>query len=107
MLVLALRGFRFQQQATAAHQKVLALRGELDASPDPIEQTDAQLALKHMNLPRRCRLRQVQSVRGACKPAAVSNRNEGAQESQVHGDAFQILIDKQTINELDTSIAPW
>ena len=99
--------FRFRQQTTAAHKKVLAFRGELDATPDPIEQTDAQLALERMNLPRRCRLRQVQSDRGACKTAVVSDRNEGAQKSQIHWDAFQILIDKWTINELDTSIAPW
>ena len=72
--------FCFRQQMTAADQKVLAFRGEFNASPDPIEQTNAEFAFKRMDLPRRRRLRQVQSSCGAGKPAAVGDRDEGAQE---------------------------
>ena len=86
--------FRVRQQATTAHKKVLALRGELDAPPDPIEQTHAELALERMDLPRRCRLRQVQSGRGARKPAAVGDRDEGAQKSQVHRMHSKFSFDK-------------
>jgi len=40
-----------RQQAAAPLEQILALRGELDAAPDPVEEPHPQLRLQRVNLP--------------------------------------------------------
>src|ERR1700752_1753755 len=57
-----------------------------------------------MNLPRRRGLSQIEASGGACNTVVVGDCDERAQKSKVHRKLFRILIDNQTINELDRSM---
>ena len=79
---------RVEQQPPTAHQQVLALRRQPRAPSDPREQPQAQFILERLDLPRRRRLGQVQPRGRACKTGIVGDRDEGAQEPEVHRDTF-------------------
>src|SRR5262249_23338489 len=85
-------GLRVAQQTPAALQQILALGCQLDAMTDAVDQRHAEFGLERVELPRRGRLRQVQSDRGARDTAGVGDFDEGAQVAEVHASAYEIRI---------------
>ena len=73
-----------RQQSASSPQEVFALRGELDATPDPVEELDVQLGLERADLTRQRRLTQIQSGARPAESAGVDDAHEGAEVSQVH-----------------------
>ena len=76
---------RVRQQPAAAHQQVLALRRQPHAASDPREQPQTQFILKRLDLPRRGRLGQIEPRGRARNTGIVGDRDEGAEEPEVHG----------------------
>ena len=81
----------FGQQAPAAPKQVFALRRELNAATDPIEQRHSQLGFQRVDLPRERRLTQVQAGGRTRKAAGVGDGGEGAQMPEVHAAMITIL----------------
>src|SRR5262249_52959841 len=94
-------GLRVAQQAPAALQQILALGCQLDAMTDAVEERHAKFGLKSVELPRRSRLRHVQSARGARDTARVGDFDECAQVAEVHGSAYEIRIVMRAKKSLD------
>ncbi|HXQ03272.1 MAG TPA: hypothetical protein VN831_00750 [Bradyrhizobium sp.] len=81
-----------KQQPPAAHQQVLALRRQPHVPSDPREQPQTQFILERPDLPRRRRLGQIQPRGRARKTGIVGDRDERAQEPEVHRKTFQFII---------------
>ena len=67
-----------RQQSAGSPQEVFALRSELDATPDPVEEADVQLGLEGADLTRQRRLTQIQSGDRPAESAGVDDAHEGA-----------------------------
>jgi hypothetical protein len=79
------KGIGVGQQAAAAPEQVFALRGQLDAPADPVEQQHVELGFQRMDLTGQRRLAEIQASRRAREAAGVGNGREGAQLAEVHG----------------------
>ena len=73
----------FRQQAPAAAEQIFALRCQLHASPDPIEQRHAQLGLERVDLPRERGLTDVQAAGRAGEAADICDGGKGAQLAKI------------------------
>src|SRR5262245_42152023 len=85
------KGFNIGQELAAAPEQILALRRELNAATDAVEQRHAQLRLQCVDLSRERRLAQIQPRRRASKSADIHNGCEGAQVAEVHGAMIIVL----------------
>jgi hypothetical protein len=72
------------EQRSSATQKVLALRGQLDAPADPIEEAHAELALEVTNLSSERGLRHAQAERRLRDAPRIDDRGEVAKVPQLH-----------------------
>jgi hypothetical protein len=56
----------------------------LDVPSDPREQSQTQFTFKGLDLPRRCRLGEIQPHGSARKTTIVCDRDEGSEKPEVH-----------------------
>ena len=72
-----------RQQTPALVEKIFTFRRQLERSSDAMEQANPQFALQRLNLPRGCRLADLQTGRRVGEPPGFGGRDEGSQGAQV------------------------
>jgi hypothetical protein len=71
-------------------EQILSLRSQLETAADPIEQRDAQIVLKSVDLPGSGWLSHIQPSGGRRYSTTVCDRHESAEVSKVHCSNIQI-----------------
>jgi hypothetical protein len=78
------QAFDISQQASRPLEQILALGRQAHAAADAVEERHAELGFQSADLPRRSRLREVQSRGGAPEAALLGDGDESAQLAQLH-----------------------
>jgi|SRR6185312_16188518 len=72
------------QEAAAVAEKLFSFAGQHEATPDPIEELEADFAFEIVDLPGQCRLRDMQLLRRLRDGAELSHGDKCPRPPQVH-----------------------